>query len=74
MGYGPNEGEDEERDRFWNIIDRNLDNIGNGHRLCILEDLNGCIGDRTRAGITGAFGVPGENDYGRRVMEFFEET
>ena len=23
-----------------------------------------------RAGITGAFGVPGENDNGRRVVEF----
>ena len=32
--------------------------------MCILGDLNGCIGDRTRAGITGAFGIPGENDNG----------
>ena len=31
------------------------------------------VGDRTRAGITGAFGVPGENDNGRRVVEFYEE-
>ena len=36
-------------------------------------DLNGWIGDRTRAGITGAFGVPGENDNGRRVVEFCAE-
>ena len=28
------------------------------------------IGDRTGAGITGAFVVPGENDYGRRVVSF----
>ena len=28
------------------------------------------IGDRVRASLTGAFGVPGENDNGRRVMEF----
>ena len=26
-----------------------------------------------RAGLTGAFGVPGENDNGRRVMEFCAE-
>ena len=37
-----------------------LDNVGNGYRLCILKDLKGWIGDKTRAGITGAFGVPGE--------------
>ena len=50
-------------DRFWNDMDRTLDNVGNGYRLCILGDLNGWIGHRTRAGITGAFGVP-------RVVEF----
>ena len=38
-----------------------------------LGDLNGWIGDRTRAGITGAFGVPGENDNGKRVVEFCAE-
>ena len=50
-----------------------VDSVGNGYRLCILGDLNGLIGNRTRAGITGAFGVPGENDNGRRVVEFCEE-
>ena len=66
--YGPNE-DDDERDRFWNYIDRTLDSIGNGYRLCILRDLNGCIGDR----ITCAFGAPGENDNSRRVVEFCAE-
>ena len=41
--------------------------------MCILRDLNGWIGDRTKVGITSAFGVPGENDNGRRVVEFCEE-
>ena len=41
--------------------------------LCILGDLNGWIGDRTRDGITGAFGIPGENDNGRKVVEFCAE-
>ena len=49
---------------------RILDSIGNGYRLCILGDLNRWIEDRTRATITGDFGVPGENDNGRRVGEF----
>ena len=52
-------------------MDRTLDSVGNGYRLCILGDRNGWIEDRTRAGTTGTFGVPGETDNGRRVMEFF---
>ena len=47
--------------------------VGSIYRLCILEDLNVWIGDRKRAGITGAFGIPRENDNGRRVVEFCEE-
>ena len=54
-------------------MERTLDSIGKGYRLCILGDLNLWIGDRTRAGITSAFGLPGENDNGRRVVEFSEE-
>ena len=34
---------------------------------------NGWIGDRIRDGITGAFGVPRENDNGRRVVELRAE-
>ena len=54
VGYGPNEGDGEERDRFWNDMDRTLNSVRNGYRLCMLGDLNGRIGNRTRAGITGA--------------------
>ena len=61
VGYGPKEGDGKERDRFWSDMERNLDNEGNGYRLCILGDLNGCIGDRTRASIIVAFEVPGKN-------------
>ena len=73
VGYGPSEGDGEERDRFWNDIDRTLDSIGNSYRLFILGDLNRWMGDRTRAGIIVAFGVPRENDNGRRVVEFCAE-
>ena len=50
-----------------------LDRVGSGYRLCILGDLNGWVGDRVRPGITGAFGVQGENDNDRRVVEFWAE-
>ena len=39
----------------------------------ILGDLTRWIGDRTRAGITHAFGVPGENHNGRSRVEFCAE-
>ena len=65
VGYGPSEGDIKERDRFWNDMDRILDRVGNGYRLCILGDLKRRIEDRTKANITGAFGVPAENDNGR---------
>ena len=55
VGFGSNEGDGEEND-----MNRTLDSLRNGYRLCILGDLNGWIRDRTRVGITGAFGVPGE--------------
>ena len=46
-------------------MDRTLDNVGNGYRLFILGELKGWTGDGTRACITDAFGVLGENDNGR---------
>ena len=69
VDYGPNKGDGEERERFWNNMDRILDKVWNGYRSCILGDLNGQIGDRMRANITGVYGVPGENENGRRVLE-----
>ena len=42
-------------------MERTVDRVGNWYRLCVLGDLNRWIGDRTRASITGAFAVPGEN-------------
>ena len=54
-------------------MDRILDRVGNGYRLCILGNLNRWIGDETRVGITDAFGVPEENDNGRKVVQFFAE-
>ena len=73
VGYSSSEGENEERDRFWKGMDRIVDSVKDGYRLCIMGDLNGYKGDRTKAGITGAFGVPRETDNGRRVVEICAE-
>ena len=43
-----------------NEQNRIVDRVGNGNRLCMLEDMNRWIGDRVRGGIIGAFGVTGE--------------
>ena len=53
---------------------RILDKVSNGYILYILRDLNGWIGDGARASITDAFGIPGENDNGRKVMELCGES
>ena len=45
VGYGPNEGT-EERERFWNDLDKTVDRVGNGYRLCMLGNLIRWIGDR----------------------------
>ena len=41
--YGANERDGEEINRFWNDLDRILDRVGNGYRLCIVGDQNGWI-------------------------------
>ena len=48
------EGNCEEREKFWNDLDKVLDRVDNGYRLCVLGDLNGWVEDRVRVGITGA--------------------
>ena len=40
--------------------------IRNGYGLCVPGDLNDFIGERVRAGITGAFGVPRDNGNGKK--------
>ena len=51
VGYGP-KGDDE---RFCNDMDRTLDTVGSGYRLCLLGDPTGWIGDRTTAGNNWCF-------------------
>ena len=58
--YSLNAGIGEERERFWYDLERIVDRV--------LGGLNGWIGNRMIAGITGAFGVPKDNDNGGRVV------
>ena len=72
MRCNPNEGDSEEKERFLNDLDGIVDR-GDGYRLCTRGDMNGWIGNKVRTDITGAFGVPRENDNGRRVVKFSAE-
>ena len=69
LRHSSNEGKSKEREMLWNDLDRISDREGNGYTLCMLGDLNGWV----RVGTTNAFGIPGENDNGRRVVEFCAE-
>ena len=53
VGFGPNKGNGEESEKFWNDLDVILNREGNGYRLCVLGDLNRFIGDTVKVGITG---------------------
>ena len=66
-------GNAEEREGFWNDLDKVKDRVCNGYRLCVLGDLNGWVGDRVRVVKTGVFGVLGENENGRMVLDFCTE-
>ena len=38
--YNFSEGNGEERERLRNDLDKTVDRVGNGYRLCVLGDLN----------------------------------
>ena len=48
VGYNPSDGDGEERERFWNDMERIVDRVGNGYWLCVVEDLNGWVEDKVR--------------------------
>ena len=41
VGHGLNAGIGEERERFWNNMERTMNRVGNRYILCVLGDLNG---------------------------------
>src|SRR5678816_1653157 len=71
--YGPSEGNVEESTIFRDNLNNGLDGESRSFRLIVLGDLNGWIGDQKRDDITEGFGVSGENENGRKVIDFCEE-
>ena len=50
-----------------------MNGVGNECRLSMMGDLNTWVKDRMRVGITTMFGLLGENDNGKRVIDFSTE-
>ena len=71
VAYGPSDNcAAEERVEFWNDLKGVLDRVNRGFRVIVMGDFNGRIGVQKRDGITGAFGVEGENENGKVIIDF----
>ena len=69
--YGPSDGSGgEECTTFWNGLNDVLDRVSKDFKVVLLGDLNGWTDDQKRVGITGGFGVAGENENGSKVIDF----
>ena len=72
--YGPGcEKDDNERDQFWNELRDCVDRFGDNVNVVVLGDLNARVGNTVIRGVTARYGVPGENDSGRRLIDMCRE-
>ena len=72
--YGPgSERSAEEREEFWNEISRCVEDLKRRNYVIVLGDLNAKVGNREVAGVTGKFGVPGENENGEYLLNMCAE-
>lgn len=72
--YAPQVGcDDEVKDQFWNELKEEVDSIPKEERVIIGADLNGHVGQKEneiRGRVHGGWSVGGENDKGRRIVDF----
>ena len=59
--------------RFSNALERFVDIVGNGYSLRAMGNLNRWVGDRVVLCLTNKFGVLGENNIRKRVVNFCGE-
>ena len=64
MGQRSEEGQDE----FWNEFTRCVDGLSTRNYVVVLGDLNARVGDGEVEGVVGKYGVPGENESGKRLL------
>ena len=67
--YGPGcEKSEEERDLFWNELNRCVGELSRRNYVVVLGDLNARVGDGEIEGVVGKYGVPGGNESGERLL------
>ena len=71
--HEPTEKDNNERESFWNDLERILGRAGSGYRLYEIENLNSLADNRVSDIITEVFGVPSENENRRRVVDLCSE-
>ena len=73
--YGPDMGSSSmgEREAFWEMLRECLSQFGAKEKIVVLGDLNARGGERQVDGITGMYGVPGENENGEWLVELCAE-
>ncbi|KAK3544059.1 hypothetical protein QTP86_000867 [Hemibagrus guttatus] len=72
-GYAPQVGcELEEKERFWNVLDKVMESIPTGERVVIGADFNGHVGEGNTGDeeVMGKFGVKERNLEGQMVVDF----
>ena len=67
------ERSEEERDEFWNELARCVDGLSRRNYVVVLGDLNARVGAREVEGMMGKYGVPGENESGKRLLHMSVE-
>ena len=73
--YGPGcERSEEKRDEFWNELARCVDGLSTRNYVVVLGDLNARVGDGEVESVVGKYGVPGENESGKRLLDTCDES
>ena len=67
------ERSEEERDEFWNELTRCVDGLSTRNYVVVLGDLNARVGDGEGEGVVGKYGVTGENESGKRLLDMCVE-
>ena len=64
----------EEAERFYELLQDLLELISKKDVFFIMGDWNAKVGSQETPGVTGKFGLGGQNEAGQRLLEFCQEN
>jgi len=69
--YAPQAGREEDKEKFWAKLMREIDRIPKDERILLAGDLNGHVGSTSSGyeGMHGGFGFGERNEEGERILE-----